>query len=419
MDDKFNISSKGFLEEKCMEKLPNKFIYFQNIYNNLDETKSDSIQFRNLINELPEYNYDRDNINDLSITEIKKMYSFLSMTINRYIWCSGVNDASNYSILPSILGKIFFDTSKYLGINPSLTHAAVDLYNWKYIKNENEFSLDNIDVISTMTGDISEKWFYKIMIVIEGNSYLILKSIYDLIENIKNNNYNNINDNMLYCFKCINECMLNNYKIIKKMELNCDPHFFFNHLRIYLSGSRNDNLPNGITVKDFLEIKFDYVGGSAAQSTLLPVIDQFLSIKHDDHTQKYLTMMLDYMPEKHRNFIKYVKDNMFNVHNYVNLSNDKNLIDNYNKALSNLKSFRTAHLSLIHKYIINQIPKTNNNNAHGEKGSGGTSPVDFANSIIKSTNKNYIKYENKNYYNYNIYYIIVFIVMWLLWHYYT
>lgn len=76
------------------------------------------------------------------------------------------------------------DSANSIGIIPVLTNAAVDLYNWSLI-NENEDQLDyepteqekqkkkclinfkNIMINYTMTNTKDEHWFYLIMIAIE------------------------------------------------------------------------------------------------------------------------------------------------------------------------------------------------------------------------------------------------------------
>ena len=98
---------------------------------------------------------------------------------------------------PFQLGKIWHDSAESIGIVPILTNAAVDLYNWSKI-NENEDPLNyepteeekknkncminfkNIMINYTMTNTKDEHWFYLIMIAIEFYGNKIIHTIEEI-----------------------------------------------------------------------------------------------------------------------------------------------------------------------------------------------------------------------------------------------
>ena len=137
--DKYDITQNGFLPIICVNKIPEKYKFIDNIISNINN--SNIFEFRRICDNLPKYNnnYDIKNITD---EEKRYMYSILSMTINKYIWGNGVDDAVNRKEIPDIIAILFYELSKDIGIVPILTHAAVDLWNWE--KEGEEWTLDNI-----------------------------------------------------------------------------------------------------------------------------------------------------------------------------------------------------------------------------------------------------------------------------------
>ena len=134
-----------------------------------------------------------------------------------------------------------------------------------------------------------------------------------------------------------------------------------------------------------------YNGGSAAQSSLIPILDTLFNIKHPKHGGDFLRKMRNYMPVYHRNFIKYIEETYSNFSGYILNSNDDTLIGLYHDSIVNLLEFRKAHTSLIHNYIMKFIEPTTNHKkddskqAHDNKGSGGTCPREFAQEINNDT----------------------------------
>lgn len=380
--NQYDISTLGFLPECCVQTLPKSFAFLQDTIDNLSDEISGS-NFRKYITTLPNYDIKLHSTADLTFGECKYLYSILAMIMNRYIWCTGGKDANNYSDLPQIIGIPLFEVSEKLGITMVLTHAAVDLWNWRYKNDSETFCLDNIEVINSMTGNISESWFYKIMIAIEGNGGKLLNELFIIS---KQNDLEKLNDFLIRLESNLAESV----KIIKRMYDHCDPSYFFNQIRIYLSGSINDSLPNNVKVdltpigKGILILKYN--GGSAAQSTLIQVYDNFLGVTHEGETKQFLEKMRLYMPKAHTDFLYQINS----IKDIVLSSDDKNLIISYNKCVDKLNSFRCAHLGLVQAYIMRFIAKNDDSNVHGAKGSGGTNPEEFCRDVINDVVKNKI-----------------------------
>lgn len=391
----FELSEYGFLPHECCNILPENFQCYQTLLDNLPENKSTGEQFRKFVMKLPKYDAYMHSIDKLDIKQRRFLFSILTMIVNRYIWCTGVQDAKNHAIIPAIIAVPLFLVAEKLGIVIALTHASVDLWNWHLIDSTKPFSLENIEVNHTMTGNKSEAWFYMIMIAIEGisgDSLHIMSHMHKYFDN---------KELIEQWLIILQDNITKITRIIKKMYDHCDPEFFFNNLRIYLSGSGNNNLPNGVILNleslDRHDLVIRYDGGSAAQSSLIQSFDEFFSVKHEDHGGKFLQKMRNYMPNKHRKFLEKISE-LPTIKDHIEMTKDVILIEHYDKCLKNLVKFRKVHLDIIHAYIVKFIPKPNiseeNNNtsifdndknAHGEKGSGGMSPVEFCEQIISDT----------------------------------
>ena len=382
----FDISKKGFLPDTCVTQLPPNQSFYQEVLDNLSETVSSGPKFRQMVDRLPEYNEQTYDVNQLSISEKKFMYSFLSMVCHRYIWCNGPKNAIDR--LPAEIGLPWWQISKDLGLATVLTHAAVDLYNWHLIDPNEEFSLDNIWTNMTMTGTESESWFYLVMIAIEGIGGSLLESIINLPNDLQSKSNTSIANFLSHFHSILTQLT----KIIKRMYEKCQQDVFFNQIRIYLAGSQNDYLPNGLTIQGLNNQVLRYAGGSAAQSSLIQVYDAVLGIHHNGHSSQFLNGQKMYMPEKHREYLHTVQ-NQESLRDYILNSNDFQLITHYNQCVNQLMRFRQAHLGLISSFIMkfvkSQTQTTQETNAHGSKGSGGTNPIEFLNEVIQ-TNKSYL-----------------------------
>jgi hypothetical protein len=426
LENIYDISENGFLPQKCYTYLPASFQNNEMIelFDNLSEKNciKNKGKFRELVKSMNKYSYDISSIKSLSQVEKKFLYSFLSMVVHRYLWCDGVNGLEEINgCIPNIIGLLWVNVSNELGIVPVLTHASVDLFNWIEKNASDKVTLDNIDVIMSMTGDISEHWFYKVMIAIEGEGGHILNRLPKISEIVTNNNLNdNKNEMMSFLTYTKNSLgVMNTY--MKRMYENCDASFFFNNLRIYLSGSKHDKFPEGVKVEG-TDIVLKYNGGSAAQSSLIQIFDALFEITHVDHTKQFLQNQRDYMPNQHRKFIEYVEGNL-RLRSIIKETNDNEMINEFNACVKMLARFRRSHLGIVNHYIMkfvgqsdahnNEVNDDNddvvvddinmlklsteindidqNKHVQGAKGTGGTDPVSFCKEVIHDTEVNMIK----------------------------
>ena len=119
-----------------------------------------------------------------------------------------------------------------------------------------------------------------------------------LLDEINNNNNNNkiINNEfnntekllelwipyVTFQLYLIEDAIRKMIRSFKRMKEGCNPTIFYNYIRPYLAGSKgNPSMPDGVIYDGVFDNKPQmFSGGSAAQSTLFPVLDAIFNINH-------------------------------------------------------------------------------------------------------------------------------------------
>ena len=406
----YDISSLGFLPEECAE-LPSKFKPLKFF---TDKLNCDGEYFREMLDSLV-FRESIDDLSDLSYNQVKTLYSVLSIICHKYIW----GGQEHRDVLPEFFGKLWYLTSQKLKIGMVLTHASLDLFNFKikkdldfdlideytmfeYIENKYLFSNDSLHPCGKPR-DKLEQGFYLPMTLIEAVGGPILYDIYRVPQLMDFGSLEEINSILQKLEKILTYIC----KFTRMTNKVCDPDFFFGELRIYLGGFKDEKkFPDGIKIQNFeTPNKLIFNGGSAAQSSLIPIFDAFLSIEHHPNVKKFMMDTRNYMPDKHVQLITKIESNP-KIRDFIINKNDKFLIDNFNKCVRKLMDFRKEHSFLIKNFVFDQLkkmqstdstgstPKNNfgekgsagstPKNNFGEKGSAGTNPKEIIDETLKS-----------------------------------
>lgn len=145
--------NNGFLPDNPpLSVLPEQYSELNDIFINLSSYVKDS-GLINKVSNLPTYSFDNsdNNIN-------QKAYAMYCLITHAWLWHHKPSNVPQ--TIPKQLSIPWCQVSKNQGIVPVLTHAAVDMYNWKLIDNEGDITLDNLRTCSTITGTIDEEWFF-------------------------------------------------------------------------------------------------------------------------------------------------------------------------------------------------------------------------------------------------------------------
>lgn len=358
-----------FLPKVCANELPESFSFMNVAINSipLSSIREEVDRTESSLSETP-------SIDDLTLEEQRYLYSIMCMMFHRYIW---LDTGDVKKVLPPKLGGLWLSVSEKLGIAPVLTHAAVDLWNWSIKDTSLPISLDNLKSNHLMLSGKdaeSEEWFYLVMVAIEHEGAPLLRLFETLDAGAEGAGVEET-------LREIKKHLAAMTALIKRMYEKCDPSIFFNKLRVFLGGSsKKEYFPEGLQIG---ERYISYVGGSAAQSTLIQVIDAFFGVKHPGHGRVFLDSMVEYMPLEHR---EYLKTQQAMTHWKPTSEHEAA----YNDCIQQLTRFRQAHLGLVHEYIMKFVGKHDVSEAgkvSGTKGTGETDPASFCKELVVNTMK--------------------------------
>lgn len=380
---KFDISyHNGFLPASPpLKELPDYYAPWDYLVYNLP-TLNNKKRLRSFVDTMPLLEVDSSKLHSLAL--VQRAYSILCLIAHSYIWSEELNTLKfqdSIPILPKQIAVPWWHVSKMLEINCVLTHASVDLYNWELIVNNKEISVDNMRCLHTMTGTRDEEWFFLIMTDIEKKGANILRKLMSIQENMQNDNDAGIMINLKDIKKGITQIA----RVTGRMKENCNPDTFYNVLRPYLGGWKSNNaLPNGLIYEGVSDTPIKLYGGSAAESTLISVIDVAFQV---EHKSPYFTEIRNYMPGKHREFIEYVKENI-RIKDYI--ENKPVLKLMYDECIREIGKFRQVHYGLVSNYILKMIKPVEvvEDDKKEAVGTGGTILKEFLNDAIDETFKN-------------------------------
>ncbi|EEA23115.1 indoleamine 2,3-dioxygenase pyrrole 2,3-dioxygenase) [Talaromyces marneffei ATCC 18224] len=230
--------------------------------------------------------------------EWQRAYLVLAFLTHAYIW--GGEKAEDK--LPPSISCPFLAVSEHLELPPCATYAALNLWNFTTINNNNEetdlTNPDNIDTINSFTATDDERWFLVVSVAMEACGAKMIRLVLDSITTINNtttaddndgsttestsSNRNTILTNLL---NGMGECIDEIGHILERMYERTNPMVFYHQIRPLLAGSKNmgaAGLPNGVfyDTGDDKGRWHQYSGGSNAQSSLVQLIDIALGIQH-------------------------------------------------------------------------------------------------------------------------------------------
>ena len=314
-------------------------------------------------------------VNDLSIkhliknnhmSEIKLAMVHLSFISHAYIWGSKTPS----KILPEVVAKPWVNLSSILGRPPILSYASYCLDNWYRINPKEEISLENVGLITNFLGGVDEDWFVTIHVCIENAA---TDAIHAASKLSKLNESDPISIYSKYLGKIITSLREVN-SIFSRMPEKCDPYVYYHRVRPFIFGTKdNPDLKKGLIYKNQYNNKPQFFRGeTGAQSSIIPYLDGALGIYHtEDHLRHYLNEMRDYMPPDHRKMIEEVELRS-NAKHFIHQS--KQLTNEYNKCLEEIRIFRAQHLEFAATYIHKQSQIKNPFGRGGSTitGTGGT-----------------------------------------------
>lgn len=152
-------------------------------------------------------------------------------------------------------------------------------------------------------------------------------------------------------------------------------------------------MPMGLIYEGVSEEPLQYSGGSAAQSTVLHAVDEFLGIRHSQESADFLCRMRDYMPPSHRAFLEDIHSAP-SLRDHVLSSGHGPLRTAYNQCLETLAELRSYHITIVTKYLVTAAARAKSRGpsplpgpprALEDRGTGGTQVMSFLKSVRNRT----------------------------------
>ena len=364
----FSILESGFLPNKISTLLSNEFDDVEHIAKNLPKILANNQIEYEILNLETE-----KNISNLSIDELERAMLLYSYIGHGYIW----GGTSIEKVIPKNISKTWYKISQKLDRPPILSYASYALNNWKLQDVNKPFDLENIRILQNFLGGIDEDWFIMIHIAIEHEAKEILNNLKTYY--LDKNEDQSYLENALVSIKKINQ-------IMNRMPEKCDPFIYYNRVRPYIFGWKNNPAtPNGVIyegVEEYGGTPQLFRGETGAQSSIVPALDALLGVTHsNDPLKEYLDEMRLYMPKEHRNLLNDL--DQWSENNRSNSVTEDSSVVLSDEIIKEVHAFRNKHLEYARIYIHEQsLSNQNNSNVVG---TGGTPFMKYLDKHLQET----------------------------------
>ena len=284
-------------------------------------------------------------------TEPQRERAMLLLSYFGHAWVWGEAVAS--ARLPANLAVPWHAIATQLGRLPVLSYASYALHNWRRMDARGPVALGNIVLLQNFLGGVDEEWFILIHVDIEAKAGVALAAI-DAAREAAGDAvalHANLTD--------MGGALAAMYGTLCRMPEFCDPYIYYNRVRPYIHGWKNNPaLPDGLVyegVKAYGGKPQKLAGETGAQSSIIPALDAALGVGHDDDPLRpYLLDMRNYMPPAHREFIASVEASA-GIRSFVMAQKDNLVLrEAYNACVTWVERFRAKHLEYAASYIFKQ-----------------------------------------------------------------
>lgn len=290
-------------------------------------------------------------------------YSFL---VQAYVWGEKRPSAS----LPACLAVPVVALADALGQHPLLPYSGYVLDNWSRLDKSGPVSLDNIRIVQHFLGGQDESWFIMVHVAIEAQAGGVLEHAVKLVEASAAGDgprSNALLTEMNRLWERING-------IFDQMPERCDPYIYFQRVRPYIHGWKNNPaLPDGLVyegVERFGGKPQAFCGQTGSQSSIVPAMDALFGVVHqNDALREFLKELHSYRPPLHRRFIEDVAM-ASTLRAFCIADGGAELKAAFNACVEQVARFRTRHLEYAASYINKQAAAGVGNDT--DIGTGGT-----------------------------------------------
>lgn len=299
----------------------------------------------------------------------------LSFAGHAYVWESPDHPAAS---LPSQLAQPWYEVAHRLGRPPVLSYASYALDNWRRLDASKPIALDNIVLLQNFLGGLDEEWFVVVHVQIERQAGSGLAGLVQAVNGAALDQ----GAEVLIGLQALAASQIEMRDTLLRMKERCDPYVYYTRVRPYIHGWKNSpTLSEGLVyggVSAYAGQPQPFRGETGAQSSIVPCLDAGLGISHaPDPLTVYLQEMRDYMPPRHRAFLRSLGQSvddrgqpMLSAYIRDRKSQSPDLWTAYCTCVDLLAQFREIHIGYADSYIHRQHQSHETNPT--AVGTGGT-----------------------------------------------
>lgn len=375
----------GFALPHPLEELPPAFDGWIRIARSLPELIENG-QLREEVEKLPTLSIDK-----LKGHRLQRLaHLALGYITMAYVWNRGDGDIRK--VLPRNIAVPYYQLSDKLGLPPILSYADCVLANWKKKDPSGPMTYENMDILFSFPGGDCGKGFFLVSLLVEIAASSAIQAVPTVCSAVQHQDQKALEKAFVDIARSLGDAKT----YFQRMRNFVDPNQFFNVLRIYLSGWKNNpKLPEGLLYEGVSDTPKSYSGGSAGQSSIFQCLDILLGIKHSSgkgSPAEFLQEMREYMPPAHCAFLRSLESGP-SVREFVISRGNEDLQDAYNKCVNGLLSLRRFHLEIVKTYIVEPSKKqqhgggSKSEEPSENRGTGGTDLMNFLKNVKDATEK--------------------------------
>jgi len=303
-----------------------------------------------------------DTASDAQISLAMVRYAFL---VQAYVW----GEPTPPEALPANLAVPFVALADRIGVPPVMNYADYILENWYRLDPAGPIALGNVMQVQQFAGGLDEEWFVQIHVAIEATAGRALELAVDLVRASDAGDADAV-EAMLVEMEAVWERII---AIFDRMVEKCDPYIYYNRIRLYINGWKNNAaMPDGLIyegVERFGGRPQEFRGPTGSQSSIVPTMDALFQVSHEnDELRDLLVELHHYRPRRHRAFIEDLQA-ASHLRDFA-VQQGQGLKDAFNACVEQVARFRTRHLEYAANYINKQASSGIGNDP--DIGTGGT-----------------------------------------------
>lgn len=246
-------------------------------------------------------------------------------------------------VIPACLAVPSYALAQLLERKPMLSYASMVLDNWDHAC-DTPFVFENVRPIRTFTGTKHEKAFLVPHALIEYEARVAVDQVAQIIEDVLNGRI----DALIPRLHSIADAFARMQTLFAYIKKYCKPKMYAEQIRPWIDRFTNVTFEG---VAEITGVPQSLIGPSGAQSSLLPLIDAILCIRHDrDRLSEYLGALRKYMPPEHVSLIEQAEAAQ-SLREFVRQSGDADLRNAYCVSIRSVHSFRVIHGAFTELYI--------------------------------------------------------------------